>query len=152
MNKILFGFFFLNLFVTGYCQTTNEEDAIKQLLAKESATWRSGDIKGHADCWHIQPYSRILVSTGDSTVFDVPPEAMINPSPKSIGKGGTSVNSNYKMSIHGDNAWVSHNEESTTKDGRKSYSYEIRILEKINGQWKLVGQSIHIYKPKAMGL
>lgn len=152
MNKVLFGFFFTSFFVAGYCQTANEEEAIKQLLEKESSTWRSGDIKGHADCWHIQPYSRILVSTGDSTVFDVPPEVMVNPPSNSIGKGGTSVNTNYKIAIHGDNAWVSHNEESTSKDGRKSYSYEIRILEKINGQWKLVGQSIHVYKPKAKRL
>jgi hypothetical protein len=33
-------------------------------------------------------------------------------------------------------------------DGKKSYSYEIRILEKIDGQWKLVGQSIHLYRLK----
>ena len=65
-----------------------------------------------------------------------------------MGNGGSSVNTNYKMSINGDNAWVSHDEESTGKDGIKTYSFEIRILEKINDQWKLTGQSIHIYKPR----
>ena len=40
------------------------------------------------------------------------------------------------------------NEESTAKDGTKSYSYEIRLLEKINTEWKLVGQSIHMYQKK----
>jgi hypothetical protein len=132
----------------GYSQKTDDTAAIKNLLEKESATWRSGDIKAHADCWQIQPYSRILVSTPEGNTYDVSPALMINPSPNSAGKGGSSVNTNYKMSIHGDNAWVSHNEESTTKDGTKKYSYEIRLLEKISGQWKLVGQSIHVYKPK----
>ncbi len=126
----------------------DEQDAIKKLLEKESATWRSGDIKAHADCWKIQPYSRILVSTTDGHTYDVPPDNMIHPSPNSMGKGGSSINTNYKMSIHGDNAWVSHNEESVTKDGKKSYSYEMRILEKTDGEWKLVGQSIHLYEPK----
>jgi len=28
----------------------------------------------------------------------------------------------------------------------KTYSHEIRLLEKINGNWKLVGQTIHVYK------
>jgi hypothetical protein len=65
-----------------------------------------------------------------------------------MGNGGVSVNTNYKMNITGNNAWVSHNEESTSKEGKKTFSYEIRILEKINGQWKLVAQSIHQYNPK----
>ena len=129
-------------------QNDKDSIAIQQLLEKESATWRSGDIKGHADCWHIQPYSRILISTGDGTVLDIPPNVMINPPANNIGQGGTSVNNDYRMSIHGNNAWVSHQEESMAIDGVKTFSYEIRILEKIEGQWKLVGQSIHVYKPK----
>ncbi len=124
----------------------NDSTAIQQLLEIESATWRSGDFEGHADCWHIQPYSRILVSTATGETFDVPPALMKDPTAK-MGDGGSSVNSNYKMSIHGDNAWVSHEEVSTAKDGINTYSHEIRILEKVEGQWKLVGQSIHAYKP-----
>lgn len=129
-------------------QQSAEETAIKNLLEKESATWRSGDVKAHAGCWHLQPYSRILVSTGDGITIDVPPAAMISPSPDNMGHGGTSVNSNYKFSINGSTAWVSHDEASTDKEGKITYSYEIRMLEKIAGEWKLVGQSIHIYKPK----
>jgi hypothetical protein len=148
MKKILINIFFLGLFVTAYSQNADDEKAIKQLLEKESATWRSGDIKGHADCWHIQPYSRIVFSTVDGTMYDVNPEMMINPPPDRVGKGGSAENSNYKMGIHSDNAWVSHNEESTAADGKKTYTLEIRILEKINGEWKIVGESIHAYKPK----
>lgn len=129
-----------------FCQQgTPDETAIKQLLEKEAATWRSGDVKGHADCWTIKPYSRILVSTGDSNVLDIPPVVMINPPAQSVGQGGYAILKNIKMSIHGNDAWVSHDEESVGKDGKKSYSYEIRILEKENGSWKLVAQSIHIY-------
>lgn len=136
------------LIINTYGQHSKDSVAIRLLLERESATWRSGDIKAHADCWHIQPYSRILVSTADGTILDIPPDVMIHPPVNSVGKGGTSVNSNYKMSIKGNNAWVSHNEESTAEDGTKTYSLEIRMLERIHGQWKLVGQSIHIYKPK----
>jgi hypothetical protein len=128
-----------------YSQNINDSMAITKLLEKESATWRSGDAKAHADCWKIQPYSVVLVSTADGKAFSLPAETMVQPS-ANIGKGGTSVNTNYKMSIHGDNAWVTHNEQSTAKDGTKSYSYEMRILEKTDGEWKLVAQSIHAYK------
>ena len=125
----------------------NDSTLIQQLLEKESATWRAGDFQGHSDCWHIQPYSRILVSNAVSgKTYDVPPALMKDPGAK-MGDGGSSVKSNYKMSIHGDNAWVSHEEVSTAKDGTNTFSHEIRILEKVDGQWKLVGQSIHIFVP-----
>jgi hypothetical protein len=147
MNRLILFLSIVCCCITGFSQT-NEEALIKQLLEKESATWRSGDVKAHADCWHIQPYSRILVSTGDSTLLEVPPSVMINPPVGIFGKGGTSVNSNFKMNISGNNAWVSHDEESTSAEGVKTYSSEFRVLEKIKGKWKLVAQSIHIYKPK----
>lgn len=132
--------------LTGYSQNKDESELIKKLLEKESATWRAQDSKGHSDCWYIQPYSRILVSTQKGETFDVPPAAMMNTKPEAMGNGGFSVNTNYKMSINGKTAWVSHDEESTAKDGKKTFSYEIRLLEKIKNKWKLVGQSIHIYK------
>ena len=126
--------------------TIDESTKIKQLLEKESATWRSGDSQAHASCWHIQPYSKILVSTMGGKTYDVPPMEMIKINPDNVGSGGSSINTNYKMSIHKNNAWVSHDEESTAKDGSISYSHEIRLLEKVNKEWKLVGQSIHVYK------
>ena len=147
MKRILFACFALLAGTALSAQTTNDTTAIKHLLEKESATWRSGDIQGHAACWHIQPYSKMLVSTADGKCFVVPPETMIHPSESMVGKGGSSVNSNYTFSVHGNDAWVSHDEASTAKDGTVTYSHEMRILEKINNEWKLVAQSIHLYKP-----
>ena len=147
MKRELFFILSASLLLFSFRQQNDDAAAIKKLLEKEATTWRSGDVAAHAACWHIQPYSRILVSTTNGETFDVPPENMIKPS-ASTGNGGFAVISNYKVSIHGNNAWVSHDEESTSKDGKKTYSYEIRILEKINNEWKLVGQSIHIYVPK----
>lgn len=138
----------LFFFISSRAQNGSDSTAIKLLLEKEAATWRSGDVKAHADCWYIQPYSRILVSTTDGKCFDVPPANVINPAAGNMGKGGFAVISNYLFSIHNDNAWVSHDEVSTATDGTKTWSHEIRLLEKIKGQWKLVGQSIHLYNPK----
>jgi hypothetical protein len=129
------------------CKPSLDETAnIKHLLEKESATWRSGENKAHASCWHIQPYSKILSSTPDGQTYDVPPNKMVDISENNIAPGGSSVNSNYKMSINKKSAWVSHDEVSISKDGKKTYSHEIRLLEKIDHEWKLVGQSIHAYK------
>ena len=146
MKSILFCLLFT--ISIGYCQS--EKETIIALLEKESATWRSGDVEAHASCWAIRPYSRILVSTQDGNSIDVPPGIMLNPPANIIGNGGTSKNSNYKMNISGNHAWVSHDEESTTKEGVTTYTYELRVLEKIDGQWKLVGQSIHPRKPEQL--
>lgn len=129
-----------------FAQKEKDQEQIKKLLERESSTWRLQDTKGHAECWYIQPYSRILVSTLDGKTYDVPPLAMITSDPQQMGNGGSSVNSNYKMNIKKNTAWVSHDEISTSIEGKKTYSYEIRLLEKIKKKWKLVGQSIHIYK------
>ena len=138
---------FLLFTIIASAQHNSDTLAIKQLLERESATWRSGDIQAHADCWYIQPYSKILVSLPTGKCYDVPPESIVHPAPSMVGKGGNAVNSNYKFSIHGNDAWISHDEKSTAKDGTVTYSHEIRLLEKINNKWKLVGQSIHIYVP-----
>ena len=141
INVIVFLFCFATVLVTAQ---EKDEKAIIQLLEKESATWRSGDIKAHANCWAIKPYSRILISTGDGNVIDVPPQVMIDPPANMAGNGGTSRNSNYKFHIEGNTAWVSHDEVSISKEGKESHTLEYRMLEKIDGEWKLVGQSIHV--------
>lgn len=147
MKKTLFAFLILLPSFYARSQKAQDSIAIKKLLEKEAATWRTGDVKAHADCWSVQPYSRILVSTADGNCYDVPPENVISPPAGTMGKGGHAVLSNYTFSIKKKHAWVSHDEVSVAVDGNKTYSHELRLLEKIKGKWKLVGQSIHIYKP-----
>jgi hypothetical protein len=136
----------MSLITNAFAQQSDDENAIKQVLEKESRTWRSGDIKGHAECWVIRPYGKILISRGDGQVLDIPVEMIVNPAPEMVGQGGSSKNTDYQMSIQGNSAWVSHEEESISAEGLSTFSSEIRMLEKVEGQWKLVGQSIHIKK------
>lgn len=143
-KAVLFLFISVSSFV--YCQQGKEEAAIIKVLEKESATWRAKDVVGHKGCWYVQPYSRILVSLPDGKTIDVPPASKQNMQTENMGNGGFAVNSNYKMSISNSSAWVSHDELSTDAEGKRTWSYEIRLLEKIKGNWKLVGQSLHIYK------
>lgn len=133
-------------FTFGNSQTNNDSVAIVNLLAKGAATFRSGDAKAYADCWKIQPYSVVLISTADGKSMSLPAESMVKAS-SHMGQGGFATATNYRMSLHGDNGWTSFDEISTAKDGTKSYSHELWMVEKINGEWKFVGVSIHSYKP-----
>jgi hypothetical protein len=145
MKTLLFTLLAFFIALSAHSQSIPDTTAIKQVIEKESTTYRNGDVKGHADCWKIQPYTRIVVSTADGKVIDVPPSIMVNPPANMPGAGGTFSNSNYKISVIGNSAWVSHNEESVSKDGKKTYSIEFKLLEKINGAWKIVGMSMHAY-------
>lgn len=126
-------------------QTNNDSIAIVKLLDKAAVTFRSGDGKGYADCWHVQPYSVIFISTADGKAIEIPAEAL-GKSSSAMGQGGFATATNYRMSIHNDNGWTSFDEVSTAKDGTKSYSHEVWMVEKINGDWKLVAASMHFYK------
>ena len=148
MKKIYLLVIYLSLFSVSSFSQTEEEAAIIKLLEKDSATWRSGDLEGHASCWAIKPYSRIVVSTADENVIEVPPAYMVSPPEGLAGKGGTFIHSNYEFSIQGNMAWVSHDEVSYSKEGQETKSIEFRMLEKIKGSWKLVGQSIHVLPPE----
>lgn len=68
-----------------------------------------------------------------------------------IGNGGLAINSNYKMSIGEDRAWVSHDELSIDKFGKETATYEMRMLEKTGSDWKLVGQSVIAFDAKKEG-
>jgi hypothetical protein len=66
MKQSYLAFLIGSVIILSCNQKTDETFAIKAVIEKETATWRIADIKGHADCWHIQPYTRILVSTADA--------------------------------------------------------------------------------------
>lgn len=142
--KSIFIFFCIMCFsMLGFSQV-NDSAAIVKLLEKESATWRSGDSTAHAECWQIEPYSTVLIMTADGKSFSIPAEKLVHASSAMMGKGGTSKNTNYKMSINGNAAVVTHNEASTSANGAVTHSFEVRLLEKINGEWKLTGQIIQM--------
>ena len=131
-----------------YGQTSQDSLAIVQLLEKEGLTWRMGDAEGHAACWAVKPNGRVLISTVDGRVLNFPSEVVAKAPASRMTDGGFSVHSNYRMDIGKTFANVVHDEISINKEGKETLSQEVRMLEKINGVWKLVGQSIHQYAPE----
>jgi hypothetical protein len=142
--KNIFTLLFLIVFAEHGFSQRDDSASIVQVLEKESATWRSGDSTAHAACWQIEPYSTVIIMTADGKTFSLPAAKILHPAPGTMGKGGTSKNTNYTMSIHGNTALVTHNETSFDVSGRVSHTYEVRMLEKLNGNWKITGQIIQV--------
>jgi hypothetical protein len=126
-------------------QTTEESD-IKKVCESETSSWLSGDLKSYEDCWKVQPYSFVLVSLEDGTLVSLTADQISSPDPKVMGGGGTFENTQYNIRINGNNAWAAYNEVKTSPKGEQMHSKEVRMLEKIDGKWKIVGISVHHYK------
>ena len=141
---IVLSFFLIKVFG----QVSSDSIAIVQLLEKEVISWRMGDIEAHSECWQVRPYNRIWVTPENGNTIDVPPSVITNPSSGVFGNGGLAVLSNFKINIFKGNAWVNHDEVSIGIDGEESHSHELRFLEKVGTEWKLIGQSMYNYTPE----
>lgn len=146
MKKIFSLIALLSVSAYIFGQQEKEELAIKKLLEKEGAAYRMGDKAQYISGWHLKPYNKVLVSTADGRTIEFDPKANFGPETKFEGSGGFSIHSNHQFAIQGNAAWVKHDEVSISKTGQRNFSKEIRLLEKVNKQWKLVGQSIHGYR------
>jgi hypothetical protein len=126
-----------------------DEAAIKKVIEAETAAFQAGALELWKSFWQIQPYTRALSTGADGTHFDITQEMLKNPPPGVLGRGSSCANTNYltHISTNSDMAWSSFDQVETRKDGTKAYAHQMRILEKINGAWKLVGSSVHWYKP-----
>lgn len=145
-NTLLLVFLCLSFFAKSQ---SADELAIQKTCETESRAWLEGDAEAFNKCWQIRPYSRILVSTEEGQAIAIEANQMKPADPESMGKGGGTVEiSNYKFSINGSSAWVTHDEVRTAPDGSKHPSFEFRMLEKVDGDWKIVALSVHAFKAK----
>ena len=137
-------FFLVMIIAKISCGQASDSALIVKLLEKESSTWRTGDAAAHAACWKIEPYSTVIIMSAEGKTFSIPADKLANAPKESMGKGGSSKNSNYRMNINGNTALVTHDEASTSVTGIVNHTFEVRMLEKTNGEWKLTGQIIQV--------
>ncbi len=124
-----------------------EEDAVKKVIIAETEAFWDKDFKKLSDCWIQDDYVRVVgwwkgggitIRKGWS-VIGKRMETVIKENPEKNPQNVTRENLNIRIS--GDMAWVTF-EQYGTDTGEQAMdmpglSYETRILEKHNGQWKI---------------
>jgi hypothetical protein len=55
--------------------------------------------------------------------------------------------SNYNIYWHGNSAFVTNDQYFVRLDNTKVYSYEMRVMKKVNGEWKIHLSSVHQFTP-----
>lgn len=148
MQKFILALALFSLPTIALFAQSADETAIKKLCEAETRAWLAKDATTFNNCWQVRPYSRILVTTEDGNVFALGADQLKAAQADVMGGGGTFVNSNYLIHVDGNSAWVTYDEVKTDDKGTQHPSYEMRLLEKVGGEWKIVGMSVHHYKKK----
>ncbi len=151
--------FMLTLLVTA-CQETStvdqdettdiakEEEAIKAVIVAESRAFWQKDYEAWADQWHHEDYIRILGWWEGGGVYVREGWEIIgggmkalmerNPEPNEQNE----VNKNYNIRISKSMAWVTFDQYGTDTGeaamDMPGKAPNTRILEKVDGQWKIV--------------
>ena len=133
-------------------QVDKEKTAIKAIIEKETSAYLATDSKAWMDCWIHAPYA--FWSSADSAGFN-------NYSGwKAIEIGFTDYflttkprnakleNRYNDIRVYGNGAYARF-VQVVTEDGVVKEEDEIRILEKQNGQWKLVLVGVMQQKQKS---
>ena len=147
--KLLHFLLFLALFVSPVCAQKTEEEAIKKVIMDESDAFLAGDANKVRTYYNFQPYAWGTVTFASGVSLHETGEAFskfydrIKPNPNVTAK-----QNDYVFKINGNQAWVTNVSRQTNKtDNTSAQSNQLRCLEKINGDWKIVALSSHPITP-----
>ncbi|MBC8155391.1 MAG: hypothetical protein H7Z72_21085 [Bacteroidetes bacterium] len=122
----------------GFAQSADE--AVKKACAAETANFDKRDltavVAGYADVPYASRYWPNNAHNGATAIraaYTTYVASAPQPTPM------TREQSNWQLRPLGETYyWATYDQASTGADGKKSHSKEVRLLEKIGGQWKMV--------------
>ncbi|MFC2126484.1 ester cyclase [Bacteroidota bacterium] len=126
--------------------TEKEKEAIIAVIEEETTAFHARDFDRLA-AFHVQDETntRLSASIGGYNYFDGWDSALWeeyfknNPEPST----NKEVKSNYKIKVYKGSAWAVFDNETFNSDGESiNKSKHVEILEKVDGQWKIVYLSI----------
>lgn len=147
MKKAISLFVFFTLAVPAFTQNPDEE-AIKRVVAAEVQGLLDGDAAAIRNAWHIQPYSTLVVSSTDpdntwSIQLEGEKFTRWLEEEKEEMEGATLTQSNHQFRMCGDMALVIFDQQIERPGKGVFSSKEFKLLEKVNGQWKITVTSAH---------
>lgn len=123
-----------------FAQSKADDEAIKKVCATETANFDKRDlaaiVAGYADVPYASRYWANNAYNGAASIREAYTKYVA-----SAPQAGTMTRerSNWQLKPLGNaHYWATYDQVSTGPDGKASYSKEVRLLEKIGGQWKMV--------------
>jgi ketosteroid isomerase-like protein len=115
-----------------------QEAIIKKLIEDERAAFHEGRANDILQMWKDDPKS---FHVGAAHNFDNETIKKLVPTLKSSGKK-VSI-SNYRIKINGNIAIADFDQVNTTANGGRETEHDVVMLERVSGEWKFIGSSIH---------
>lgn len=152
MKKILFVLSILALSLGSAAAQSADETAIRTVIENESKAFHTNtDRTAFLGYWSVTPDTRLVYSGPADAHSTIPGDAM-----KSAAASGqlppadnaVSEMTNFVIKASGTVGWAAFDQKTTTPDGKSEYMREIRCMEKVRGEWKIVSSSVHQYMPK----
>jgi hypothetical protein len=127
-----------------------EEEAIKQVIEGENAAFNAGDTEKARSFFHFQPYNRGMLTLLNGVTLYKAGEEFNNFYKDLKPNNIVATHTNYNIKITGNTAWETNLQTQRDKADNKVLltSHQMRCLEKINGNWKMVTLSGHDMKPQ----
>lgn len=141
MKKLFFTFALSFLGLFSYAQSEDEK-AIKKVITDEATAIHARDLNKWLNCFAqsedvIFGYHAALPTYMLRGYKDL--EAWATKYLKGEVNKDSFVINDYRIRIKGVTAFVSSIQETTKPDGSKTKAHKVDYLEKINGEWKIIG-------------
>jgi hypothetical protein len=126
-----------------------DEEAIVQLLEAETAYFLDHSMAEVVQqFWVLDEHTRMNIFNGTNLiVLTLDKEDMLAMTEKPPASHATIQKSNHKVYVNGNMGFESHDQLATMQDGYRQISHELRILERVNGVWKIHVSTVQIFSP-----
>ena len=139
---------FLGAVPVSFAQSSDDKDAIKQVIHTETSSFYQRDAKAWQDTWlHDEEASRTIIVNGYSSVVgwdNFGPQMIKNLKDNSGPTAVKFVDENFIIHSDGNMAWAEYDQTLTTPSTDTNYrqlTREHRALMKKNGKWKIFSQT-----------
>lgn len=121
----------------------NGEAAIIAVIHSETKAFMDADFEAWAACWvQDERAKNVFVSSIGRSVISGWQEIAAQMRHALVEEGGCGMarfhQENFQINMHKEIAWVAFEQTAEDKDGGTWKSFETRILERVEGRWKLV--------------
>jgi antirestriction protein ArdC len=135
------------LFACQLLAQTADETAIKAVIEAETTAFCKVSMADVVkQFWILDDKTVMCASQVDGTMVLYHAAELLEQTEAPPENHATFQNSNYQIYITGNLAVVNHDQVVTLEGAAgKQYSHEIRVMEKVNGVWKIHVSSVHKY-------
>ena len=124
-------------------QTSEEEAAVKNALDDQARLLYSGDTEVFSKLWKDDPKNFVIMSGTAGEFLEIDNEQVKKNYALNKPRNATPKCYNYKIKIVGNVALAHYDQDNMYNNGVKKTEHNLQILEKVNGEWKIIGKSIH---------